>query len=77
MVGWLSLGILVIAAWLFLPRPVMAAGSGTHIPASQYGAQMAPEPFKSNWEACIGAMVPDLMRDQPLGHENHRASGML
>jgi hypothetical protein len=69
--------VLAMAASCLVPQTAAAAGSGTHIPASQYAAQNAPEPFHSNWQACIGAMVPDLMRDQPLGHENHRSSGLL
>ena len=77
MVGRFAICLAFAAAWCLLPRVAIAAGAGTHIPASQYGAQMAPEPFRSNWQACIGAMVPDMMRDQPLGHENHRASGLL
>jgi hypothetical protein len=77
MTGWLAACLAIAAAWSLLPQLAVAAGSGTHIPASQYAAQLAPEPFRSNWQACIGAMVPDLMRDQPLGHENHRASGLL
>ena len=76
--GWFGVCVVVALASCCLgPRAAFAAGAGTHIPASQYGAQIAPEPFQSNWTACIGAMAPDQMRDQPLGHENHRAAGLL
>jgi len=55
----------------------MGSGSETHRSAAQYAARLSAEPFKSGWEDCFGAMVPDMMLDQPLGHENHRAAGML
>jgi len=55
----------------------LGAGPDTHHPAAQYAASLSPEPFKSAWKDCFGAMVPDQMIDQPLAHENHRAAGML
>jgi len=45
--------------------------------AAKTAAQLAPEPFKSNWQKCRGAVHADYMSDQPLGHENSRVSGLL
>ena len=70
-------GIVITISSLAMVQSAVAAGAGTHHPGAQYGARLAPEPFKSNSEACIGAMIPDLMRDHPVGHENHRAAGLL
>ena len=55
----------------------MAAGPVTHNTASLTAAELAPEPFATNWEKCRYANHPDHMRDQPLGHENMRTSGIL
>ncbi len=55
----------------------LAAGAVTHNTASLTAAKLAPEPFASHWEKCRYANHPDYMRDQPLGHENMRTSGIL
>lgn len=56
---------------------VLAAGGTTHNTASLTAAKLAPEPFASNWEKCHYAIHPDYMRDQPVGHEHMRWSGLL
>ncbi len=62
---------------LALCAPAFPSSSPTHNTAAKTAAQLAPEPFKSNWQKCRGAVHPDYMSDQPLGHENSRVSGLL
>jgi hypothetical protein len=54
-----------------------ASAPHVHNTAAEIGAQVAPEPFCSHWKACRGGSFPDQMRDQPLGHANQRAAGLL
>ncbi len=54
-----------------------ASAPHVHDTAALVAAQIAPEPFRSNWKACRGGSWPDYMRDQPVGHENQRVAGML
>ncbi|MCL5270131.1 MAG: hypothetical protein M1457_06185, partial [bacterium] len=59
------------------PYPAGAAGTPTHMTAGMSAARVAPEPFASRWRQCRGAVHPDYMQDQPLGHENQRVAGLL
>jgi hypothetical protein len=68
----------LIASCCALAMPsAYGAGTPTHNSCAKTAAKAAPEPFKSNWEKCRGAILPDYMQDQPLGHENLRYSGLL
>ncbi|MFC1734963.1 hypothetical protein ACFL1X_02535 [Candidatus Hydrogenedentota bacterium] len=62
---------------LSLCPQVFASSGPTHNLAARTAAQLAPEPFASNWEKCRGASHPDYMSEQPLGHENARVAGLL
>ena len=62
---------------LGLCAPVFPSSSPTHNTAAKTAAQLSPEPFQSNWQKCRGAVHPDYMSDQPLGHENSRVAGLL
>jgi len=67
----------LVALLASLCPALLAAGSVTHRTASLTAAKLAPEPFASNWEKCRYAVHPDYMRDQPVGHEHMRWSGLL
>ncbi|HET6426988.1 MAG TPA: hypothetical protein VFJ30_01160 [Phycisphaerae bacterium] len=64
-------------AGLIAPRVQAANAPHVHNTAAEIAAQVAPEPFRSHWKACRGGSFPDQMRDQPLGHANQRAAGLL
>ena len=69
--------VLVALAAASAPEARAANAPHVHGTAVQIAAQVAPEPFRSHWKACRGGSFPDQMRDQPLGHANQRAAGML
>ena len=54
-----------------------ATAPHVHDTAALVAAQIAPEPFHSNWKSCRAGSWPDYMRDQPVGHENQRIAGLL
>ncbi len=74
-----SVGGLIMAALAGGSAGEAFAANAPHVhnTAAKIGAQVAPEPFRSHWKACRGGSFPDQMRDQPLGHANQRAAGLL
>ncbi|NQT17440.1 MAG: hypothetical protein HQ582_32090 [Planctomycetes bacterium] len=69
--------IALVFSFVLTASLVFAANLTTHSTAALTAAKVAPEPFAGHWEAAFGGCHPDYMRDQPVGHENMRTSGLL